>query len=80
MNSCVKSETGSRLEVYENHWHKGEQDSSEVNDASAESSMLFLGISELQNGLKDEAVEYDNEEETSKQLQDHIDEPSLLQC
>lgn len=51
-----------------------------MNNASAESSMLFLGRSELQNGLKDEAVGYDNEEETSKRLQDHIDEPSLLQC
>lgn len=51
-----------------------------MNNASAESSMLFLCRTELQNGLKDEAVGYDNEEETSKQLQDHIHEPSLLQC
>lgn len=48
--------------------------------ASGESSMLFLGRSNLQNELKDEAVGYDNEEETSNGLQDHRDEPSLLQC
>lgn len=48
--------------------------------ASGESSMLFFGRANLQTELEVEAVGYDSEEETSNRLQDHRDEPSLLQC
>lgn len=51
-----------------------------MGNAGGESSMLFLGRSNIQNGLDDEAVGCDNEQEASKGLQDHRDKPSDLQC
>ncbi|KAK7811349.1 hypothetical protein U0070_002282 [Myodes glareolus] len=79
LNCCIKPGIGSRLEVYEDHWHKGEEDGSEVGAAGGECSMPALGRSDLQNGAEDAALGGEDEEKAAEGHQAHTDEPHHLQ-
>ena len=79
LNSCIKPGVRGGLQVDENHWHKGEEDGSEVGAAGGEGTLLAFGRLDLKNGANDAAVGGEDEKEAAEGHETHTDEPHHLQ-
>ena len=79
LNSCIKPGVRGGLQVDENHWHKGEEDGSEVGAAGGEGTALAFSRSDLKNGANDATVGGEDEKEAAEGHETHTDEPHHLQ-